>query len=68
MVQKPASRAVGSEGSFLLAAYRTKRAFRTQHQPPPRVLASQGTHHAKPCKDVCSIALRVLAAKFEGCR
>ena len=55
-------------GRFCTLPTEKKRAFRTRHQPPPRVLASQSTDHATPSKDICPIVLRVLAAKFEGRR
>ena len=46
-VLKPASSAVGSDGSFLIAAHSRKSVFRTfsSISPLPRVLASQGTDH-----------------------
>ena len=49
-----------TEKTFVLFSHGTS--------PPPRLLASQRTDHAKPSKDVFSIALRVLADYFEGRR
>lgn len=68
IVQKPVGSAVGIDESFLYAAHTPKSVLRIQHLPPPRVLASQSMDHAKASTYICSIALRVLAAKFEGGR
>ena len=46
IVLKPASSAVGSDGSFLFAAYTRKNVFFAHSTSPlPRVLASQNTDH-----------------------
>ena len=46
---------------------KNKRDFRSQHQPPPRVLASQSTEdYAETSRDVCSIAMRVFATEIRG--
>ena len=64
IVLKPASSAVGSDGSFLFAAYTRKNVlFAHSTSPLPQCLASQGTDHDKTCR-VCSTKVRVLAAKF----
>ena len=60
--------AVGSDGSFIIAAFTRKNVlFAHSTSPLGRVLASQGTDHNK-LDNVCSTKLRVLAAKFEGRR
>ena len=62
IVQKPVSSAVGGNGLFRTLPTQQKRAFRTQHQPPQH----GSRQSSKNSEEECSIALAVLAAKFEG--
>ena len=69
MVHKPVGSAVGSDGSFLLAAYTRKNVlFAHTTSRLARILASQGMDRDKAWESICSTMLRVLAAKFEGRR
>lgn len=53
IVQDPVSNAVSSRQSLGSFMYSTQS---KENKPPPRVFAShQGTDHAKPSKDVCSM-------------
>ena len=67
-VQKPASSAVGSDGSYPYSTYtRENVLFAHITRPPPRVSASQGTDHDKTW-GVYAPPSGVLAVKFEGRR
>ena len=67
MVQKPVSSAIGSDGSFLIAAYTRKNAFFAHSTSPLPRVSPHGTRITKTSLDsVCSTKLRVLVAKFEG--
>ena len=69
LLQKPASSAVGSDGSFLFTAYTRKKVlFAHSTSPLPRVLASRATDHDKTSRVYAPLKLRVLAAKFGGRR
>ena len=70
IVLKPASSAVGSDGSFPVAAYTRKNVLFTHRTSPlPRVLASQGTDHDKTWRVYAPLSkLRVFDVKFEGRR
>ena len=66
---EPANSAVGSDGSFLFAAYTRKNVLLAYSTSPlPRFLASQDTGHHQTWRAYAQLSLRVLAAKFEGRR